>query len=97
MSNWRKRYSKFPKPVGGSPNSPTFDRGEVLRWLKETGKGDQLATAGQTDGGTLRGEPRLEAWGRNLLAGLAWYAPGTFTAVLDYMDTVNGEPVPSRL
>jgi SAM-dependent methyltransferase len=54
VSNWRKRYAEFPKPVGGSPNSPTFDRGEVLRWLKETGKGDQLATAGQTDGGTLR-------------------------------------------
>ena len=25
---------------------------------------------------------------------LAWYAPGTFTAVMDYMDTVDGEPVP---
>jgi hypothetical protein len=22
---------------------------------------------------------------------LAWYAPGTFTAVMDYMDTVDGE------
>ena len=26
---------------------------------------------------------------------LAWYAPGTFTAVMDYMDTVDGEPVPA--
>ncbi len=25
---------------------------------------------------------------------LAWYAPGTFTAVMDYMDTVDGEPIP---
>ncbi len=25
---------------------------------------------------------------------LAWYAPGTFTAVMDYMDTVDGQPVP---
>ena len=25
---------------------------------------------------------------------LAWYAPGTFTAVMDYMDTVDGEPLP---
>jgi hypothetical protein len=24
---------------------------------------------------------------------LAWYAPGTFTAVMDYMDTVDGEPI----
>lgn len=28
---------------------------------------------------------------------LAWYAPGTFTAVLDYMDTINGELIPYRM
>jgi hypothetical protein len=28
---------------------------------------------------------------------LAWYAPGIFTAVMDYMDTVDGEPVPARM
>lgn len=28
---------------------------------------------------------------------LAWYAPGTFTAVMDYMDTVDGEPVPATV
>jgi predicted DNA-binding transcriptional regulator AlpA len=54
VSNWRKRYPEFPKPIGGSPNSPTFDRGEVEAWLKATGKADQLATAGQTDTGTQR-------------------------------------------
>lgn len=27
---------------------------------------------------------------------LAWYAPGIFTAVMDYMDTVDGELIPSR-
>jgi SAM-dependent methyltransferase/predicted DNA-binding transcriptional regulator AlpA len=54
VSNWRKRYPEFPKPAGGSPNSPTFDRAEVLDWLKKTGKADQLATAGRTDGGTIR-------------------------------------------
>ena len=54
VSNWRKRHPEFPKPAGGSPNSPTFDRVEVLTWLKETGKADQLATAGRTDGGTIR-------------------------------------------
>lgn len=54
VSNWRKRYPGFPQPVGGSASSPTFDRSEVVNWLRETGKGDQLATAGQTDGGTLR-------------------------------------------
>jgi hypothetical protein len=48
------RIPEFPKPVGGSPNSPTFDRGEVEAWLKATGKADQLATAGQTETGTQR-------------------------------------------
>jgi transposase-like protein len=46
VSNWRRRYPEFPKPVGGSPTSPTFDRAEVEAWLKATGKSDQLATAG---------------------------------------------------
>jgi len=27
---------------------------------------------------------------------LAWYAPGIFTAVMDYMDTVDGELIPSH-
>jgi len=54
VSNWRKRYPDFPQPVGGSPNSPTFRRGEVIGWLHATGKAEQLATAGRTDGGTLR-------------------------------------------
>jgi hypothetical protein len=54
VSNWRRRYPEFPKPVGGSPTSPTFDRVEVEAWLKVTGKADQLATAGQTDTGTQR-------------------------------------------
>jgi hypothetical protein len=54
VSNWRRRYPEFPKPVGGSPTSPTFRAVEVEAWLKATGKADQLATAGQTDTGTQR-------------------------------------------
>lgn len=54
VSNWQRRHPAFPKPVGGSPTSPTFDRAEVEAWLKITGKADQLATAGQTDTGTQR-------------------------------------------
>jgi SAM-dependent methyltransferase/predicted DNA-binding transcriptional regulator AlpA len=54
VSNWRRRYPAFPKPVGGSPTSPMFDRAEIEAWLKDTGKADQLATAGQTDTGTQR-------------------------------------------
>lgn len=43
----------------------------------------------------LRGRTRTEL--AEAMTWLAWYAPGTFTAVLDYMDTVNGELIPSRM
>ncbi len=51
VSNWRKRYAGFPKPVGGGA-SPLFSWAEVEEWLVATGKGDQLATAGRTTTGT---------------------------------------------
>jgi hypothetical protein len=43
----------------------------------------------------LRGrtQPELE----EAMTWLAWYAPGTYRAVMDYMDTVNGEPLPGRV
>jgi hypothetical protein len=28
---------------------------------------------------------------------LAWYAPGIFQAVMDYMDTVDGELIPAAM
>src|ERR1700743_961246 len=52
VANWRRRYPDFPKPVGGSTTSPTFDRAAIAEWLKNTGKADQLATAGRTETGT---------------------------------------------
>jgi hypothetical protein len=54
VSNWRRRYPDFPKPVGGSPTSPTFSRADFVAWLVARGKGDQLATAGRTETGTQR-------------------------------------------
>jgi hypothetical protein len=54
VANWRKRYPEFPKPVGGSEHSPTFSLTQVELWLKATGKGDQLSTAGRTETGTQR-------------------------------------------
>lgn len=51
VSNWRKRYVEFPKPIGGGA-SPVFSWTEVESWLVATGKGDQLATAGRTTTGT---------------------------------------------
>ena len=43
----------------------------------------------------LRGRTRTEL--AEAMTWLAWYAPGTFTAVMDYMDYVNGELTPSRM
>ncbi|MEU9402438.1 N-6 DNA methylase [Streptomyces sp. NPDC048242] len=54
VSNWRRRYPAFPQPVGGDERRPTFSRADVEAWLKDTGKGDQLSTAGRTDTGTHR-------------------------------------------
>ena len=39
VSNWRRRYPDFPRPVAGSPGSasPMFSRAEVEDWLTATG------------------------------------------------------------
>lgn len=54
VSNWRRRYPDFPKPVPGQSGNPEFSRAAVEDWLTATGKADQLATAGQTETGTQR-------------------------------------------
>ncbi|MDT0310490.1 N-6 DNA methylase [Streptomyces sp. DSM 44917] len=38
VSNWRRRYEHFPRPVGGSAASPTFSLPEVETWLRAHGK-----------------------------------------------------------
>ncbi|WP_042423569.1 N-6 DNA methylase [Streptacidiphilus anmyonensis] len=38
VSNWRRRHADFPKPVGGTPSSPTFDLAQVEEWLRVQGK-----------------------------------------------------------
>lgn len=38
VSNWRRRYQDFPRPVGGTDTSPAFDLGEVEQWLRSQGK-----------------------------------------------------------
>lgn len=43
----------------------------------------------------IRGRSQTEL--AEAITWLAWYAPGTFQAVMDYMDTVNGEPLPGRM
>ncbi|MEV0733162.1 N-6 DNA methylase [Polymorphospora sp. NPDC050346] len=45
VSNWRRRYTDFPTPVGGTPTSPSFDAREVERWLHRHGRLHQASTA----------------------------------------------------
>lgn len=50
--------------------------------------------------GEVQGADRLLGRTRDELADamtwLAWYAQGTYTAVMDYLDYCNGEPIPGR-
>lgn len=34
VSNWRKRFEDFPRPVAGTDRRPLFDLEEVVSWLK---------------------------------------------------------------
>ncbi|MGC0423207.1 N-6 DNA methylase [Embleya sp. AB8] len=43
VSNWRRRFDDFPKPVGGSDASPTFALSEVESWLRAQGKIAEVA------------------------------------------------------
>jgi hypothetical protein len=43
----------------------------------------------------LRGRSQSEL--HDAMTWLAWYAPGVYRAVMDYMDTVDGEPLPGRI
>lgn len=45
VSNWRRRYSDFPQPVGGSTASPLYALPEVEAWLARHGKRYELQPA----------------------------------------------------
>ncbi|MEY9963051.1 SAM-dependent methyltransferase/predicted DNA-binding transcriptional regulator AlpA [Streptacidiphilus sp. MAP12-16] len=38
VSNWRRRHADFPRPVGGTENSPAFSLAEIEGWLRAQGK-----------------------------------------------------------
>jgi len=38
VSNWRRRFPDFPRPVGGTPSNPLFSMAEVEAWLRGQGK-----------------------------------------------------------
>ncbi len=43
----------------------------------------------------IRGRSRDEL--ADAMTFLAWWAPGTFQAVMDYMDTIDGEFIPASV
>ncbi|MFI0419237.1 N-6 DNA methylase [Spongiactinospora sp. 9N601] len=43
VSNWRRRYDDFPRPVGGTAASPLFSLREVEDWLRENGKAFEVS------------------------------------------------------
>jgi hypothetical protein len=45
VSNWRRRYEDFPRPVGGTASSPRFSLREVEEWLRRNGKIHQVSLA----------------------------------------------------
>ncbi|MCC3650832.1 N-6 DNA methylase [Streptomyces sp. S07_1.15] len=71
VSNWRRRHSSFPRPVGGTDASPQFSLSQVEEWLRAQGK------LGADEGGRERLWPRFEALGDRELMGLAIAAVGT--------------------
>ena len=45
VSNWRRRYPDFPRPVGGTAASPLFALTEVEDWLRRNGKKFRVSPA----------------------------------------------------
>jgi hypothetical protein len=62
VSNWRRRYADFPRPVGGTASSPRFSLCEVEEWLRRNGKIHQVSLAD-------RAWQRLRAAGADLRLG----------------------------
>jgi hypothetical protein len=48
VSNWRRRYEDFPRPVGGTASSPLFSLREVEDWLRRNGKSFRVSLADRT-------------------------------------------------
>ena len=71
VSNWRRRHDDFPRPIGGSPTSPTFDLAEVKAWLEANGRR------------VVDGPGRLSASGAGLAAVVASLLPDQPEVVLD--------------
>uniref|UniRef100_UPI0013B3F555 N-6 DNA methylase n=1 Tax=Nonomuraea lactucae TaxID=2249762 RepID=UPI0013B3F555 len=42
VSNWRRRFADFPRPVGGTAANPLYSLAEVEAWLRKRGKLGEL-------------------------------------------------------
>ncbi|HUZ55882.1 MAG TPA: N-6 DNA methylase [Streptosporangiaceae bacterium] len=71
VSNWRRRYSDFPQPMGGTATSPSFDLRSVENWLQEQGKVPEIPAEERT-------WRRIEAFGMPEHAGDAMSLTGAF-------------------
>jgi hypothetical protein len=99
VSNWRRRRSDFPQPVGGTAASPLFSIAEVQRWLDE-----------QREGREVTGEVRLWQELRGVyggamvraLAAVGEYLRGfdvefTDKAIRSAVDGLSGERAPDEI
>ncbi|MFC0863966.1 class I SAM-dependent DNA methyltransferase [Sphaerimonospora cavernae] len=43
VSNWRKRFDDFPRPVGGTASSPSFSLAEIEQWLRKHNRHVEVA------------------------------------------------------
>jgi type I restriction-modification system DNA methylase subunit len=101
VSNWRRRHSGFPAPVGGSDTSPTFALAEVERWLRAEGKlaeippGEQLWRAVDGAGGNEAGTAGVLAALGTALASGAGRAPGVPSGLVAQAVAMTGDgPTP---
>lgn len=71
VSNWRRRHSDFPQPVGGPPNSPTFALADVEEWLNA----NRRLQAANTSAPSRRAATKSQAIDPRLAASLAALLP----------------------
>ncbi|QSB13262.1 N-6 DNA methylase [Natronosporangium hydrolyticum] len=93
VSNWRRRFDDFPKPVSGTATSPRFALTEVAAWLRRQGKISELSAAERVWQELRAASSDHDLPAALLRAGrvLAIGAPGQFAAALP---ASAAEPLP---
>ncbi|GLW05915.1 SAM-dependent methyltransferase [Microtetraspora sp. NBRC 13810] len=75
VSNWRRRYADFPRPVGGTATNPEFSLHEVEGWLRKNGKDFEVSLGDRV-------WQRLRASGEDLRLGASVGRAGAFLLYL---------------